>query len=153
MNSAVHKLHLHPNVQLQPSRTFSHATACNHIDISLPTQQSKCDNSPASTTMELQLLPPKSKLTYSIRSIVWKHTGHSARRQHTKSPSVLHRQQSTSQARGGFPLSLLDHNMPAGHSKGFLPAFPSHPRHHRRRALQPCDRHATRRPRSSSTRR
>ena len=42
----MHKLHLHPNVQLQPSRTFNHATACNHIDISLPTQRPKCDNKP-----------------------------------------------------------------------------------------------------------
>ena len=54
---------------------------------------------------------------------------------------------------GFFPLSLLDHNTPADRSKGFHPAFPSLPRHRRQRALQPCDRHATRRPRSSSTRR
>ena len=110
VNSAVQKLHLHPNVQLQPSRTFNHAKACNHIDTSLHNNPS-ATTSPASTTMELQHSSPKSKLTHSIRIIVWKHTGHSARRQHTKSPSVLHRQQSTSQARRGFP------------------AFPSRPQH------------------------
>ena len=128
MNSAVHNLHLHPNVQLQPSRTFSHAAACNHIDISLSTQQPKCDNSPASTTMELQLSPPKSKLTYSIRSIVRKHTGHSTRRQHTKSQSVLHRQQSTSQARRGFPAFPSQPQHACRPLEGFSSSFPFSPK-------------------------
>lgn len=152
MDSAVHKLHLHPNVLLQPSRTSNHATACNHIDISLHIQRPKCDNSPAST-MELQHSPPKSKLTYSSE-VSCENTRDIPPNDSTRSLQVCSIDNSRHSKPGGFfLLSLLDHNTPADRSKGFLPAFPSPPRHRHQRALQPCDRHAARRPLSSSTRR